>query len=383
MTDDSAELPLGDVTVLDLSTYAVGPFATQVMAALGATVLKVERGPTGDPERTGEYAMFLAVNRGKHSIVLDLKDPDDIELVRGLLPGATVMVEGFRPGVAETMGLGFDTVRRLNPSIIYVSLPGWGSTGPYSGEPAYDIQFRSIAGDAFLNRDESGRPRPHSGAPVFDYAAAMYAVIGILAELRREPREAVHIEVPIVAAGLAWDFGRLIDPAHADAEVTKLEYALEGSDGKWICMNSITDQQFCAMCEVIGRPDLPERDDLASFPQRRSHAPELNEIVRAAVGREPAQVWIERFQGAGVPCVPILAGSEVFDDPQVRHLDVIRMEPSPHARLPIFGVPQRTLVDPVTLGADGDAVRERGWSALAPPRPEAMADKSRSGAVEY
>jgi crotonobetainyl-CoA:carnitine CoA-transferase CaiB-like acyl-CoA transferase len=159
---------------------------------------------------------------------------------------------------------------------------------------------------------------------MFDYAAAMYAVIGVLAALRIPEREAVRIEVPILAAGLAWDFGRLIDPGHAEAEGTRLEYALQGSDGKWICMNAITDEQFTTMCEVIGREDLSDREDLSTFPQRRSRAAELNEVVRS----------------------------------------VIATRPSPHARLPIYGIAQRTLVEPTVLGGADEGVRARGWAAL-------------------
>ncbi len=163
--------------VLDFSTHATGPFATQVLASLGATVLKVERPPAGDPERHGEYAMFVACNRGKHSVLVDAKQPDDLALLEQLLTDADVVVEGFRPGVADRLGFGFDRVRALQPQVIYVSLPGFGSTGPRAGARGYDTQYRALAGDLMLNA-HGGAPAYSPASPVFDYATRDVCRVG-------------------------------------------------------------------------------------------------------------------------------------------------------------------------------------------------------------
>jgi crotonobetainyl-CoA:carnitine CoA-transferase CaiB-like acyl-CoA transferase len=199
--------------VLDLSQHATGPFATQIMAALGATVVKLEQPPGGDRERHTEPEMFLACNRGKHSIALDLKTDADREVLRRLLSGADVLIEGFRPGVADRLGFGFPAVSAIQPRIIYVSMPGFGSAGPLAQTPGYDVEFRALAGDLSLNADSGGTPQYARAAPTFDYAAAMYATIGVLTTLLDTGRAPVHLEVPVLAAGLALSFAASSIPA--------------------------------------------------------------------------------------------------------------------------------------------------------------------------
>jgi crotonobetainyl-CoA:carnitine CoA-transferase CaiB-like acyl-CoA transferase len=362
VTDDS-RLPLDGVRVIDFSTHAVGPFATQIMAGLGATVIKVERG-RGDAERFTEWPMFLACNRGKHSVVLDLSTEADRRVADDLVAGAKVLVEGYRPGVADRLGLGFERVRTLAPELVYVSLPGWGSGGPYASRRGYDIQFRAIAGDAYLNRESNGKPRPHTGgAPVFDYATAMYAVVGVLAALRNGPDSAVHLEVPILAAGLAWDFPRLIDSSRTSGH-PQFEYAFQAADGRWICVNAPTDDQFAELCQGIGEPAFAQRADMQGFQRRRENAPEINALLADRIAARPSAHWLEEFGRRDIPCTPILAGHEVFDDPQVRYLDVVHGGERPYADLPIYGLPQRLLIDPPPVDGAGKAVREGGWEAL-------------------
>jgi crotonobetainyl-CoA:carnitine CoA-transferase CaiB-like acyl-CoA transferase len=371
MSEREQKVALRGVRVIDFSTHAVGPFATQILAGLGATVIKVERG-RGDPERFTEWTMFLACNRGKHSLVLDLQEADDRELAKRLIADATVLVEGYRPGVAGRLGIGFDDARQLQPRIVYVSLPGWGSDGPYSGQRGYDVQFRAIAGDAFLNRESNGKPRPHTGgAPVFDYATAMYAVIGILSALRDGPAEAVHLEVPILSAGLAWNFPRLIDDSRTAAH-TQFEYAYRCADGRWLCVSAPTNEQFAALCEVIGRLDLLLRNDLDTFQNRRANAAELNALTADVLSRRPAAEWHREFDLRDVPCMPILEGREVFDDPQVKHLGVIHGGDRPFATLPIKGLPQRVLVDPPEVDSAARRVRHVGWAGLQVAEAETL-----------
>jgi len=225
---------LSGLRVLDLSTHATGPFATQILASLGATVLKVERPPAGDPERQGEHAMFLACNRGKYSVALDLKDAAERRLLEDLTREADAFFEGFRPGVAERIGFGFERVRQLQPRVIYVSLPGFGSTGPRASMRGYDTQYRALAGDLWLNAGPDGVPRYNPASPSFDYATAMYATIGVLSALLGPRKKAVHLEVPILAAGLAWGFARLIDPAYNGGPMAAADYVFRTLDDEYV-----------------------------------------------------------------------------------------------------------------------------------------------------
>ncbi len=202
---------LDGLRVLDLSTRATGPFATQMLAELGATVLKVERPPAGDPERHTEPAIFRACNRGKHSVALDVNVDADRRLLDELLADTDVFVEGFRPGVADRIGLGFAAVRARSPLVVYVSLPGFGSSGPRASTRSYDTQLRAVAGELALNAGADGVPRYDAASPTFDFAAAMYAALGVVTSLLGGRTDAVRLEVPILAAGLAWSFARLTD----------------------------------------------------------------------------------------------------------------------------------------------------------------------------
>jgi crotonobetainyl-CoA:carnitine CoA-transferase CaiB-like acyl-CoA transferase len=355
---------LSGLRVLDLSTHATGPFATQILASLGATVLKVERPPAGDPERHGEYAMFLACNRGKYSVALDVKDPAGRGLLEDLAREADVFFEGFRPGVAERMGFGFERLRELRPRVIYVSLPGFGSTGPRAGMRGYDTQYRALAGDLWLNAGPDGVPRYNPASPSFDYATAMYAAIGVLSAMLGPRETAVHLEVPILAAGLAWSFARLIDPAYADGTMTSASYVFRTLDNEYVAINAGPDQEFTALCEAIGRPGLHQRSDLRDAAQRRRRRAEIDAIVAEAIAGDTLAHWQERLAARDVPHAPVLKPGQVTDDPQVRELGVVYGGNAPHSELPVFGLPRRSLRRVPAVDEHGPLIRRGGWSGL-------------------
>jgi crotonobetainyl-CoA:carnitine CoA-transferase CaiB-like acyl-CoA transferase len=355
---------LSGLRVLDLSTHATGPFATQILASLGATVLKVERPPAGDPERQGEYAMFVACNRGKYSVALDVKDAADKRVLEDLARDADAFFEGFRPGVAERMGFGFERVRQLQPRVIYVSLPGFGSTGPRAGLRGYDTQYRALAGDLWLNAGPDGIPRYNPASPSFDYATAMYATIGVLSALLGPRAEAVHLEVPILAAGLAWSFARLIDPAYDGGPMASADYVFATLDGEYVAINAGPDQEFIALCEAIGRPDLHRREDLRTARQRHERRAEIDAIVAGAIASDTVAGWQERLSAHEVPHAPVLKPGRVTSEPQVRELGVVHGGDEPHSELPIFGLPRRSLRHVPALDEHGTAVRQGGWPAL-------------------
>jgi crotonobetainyl-CoA:carnitine CoA-transferase CaiB-like acyl-CoA transferase len=352
------ECPLEGLKVLDFTMRAVGPFATQILAGLGATVLKVER-PGGDPERQTDPPMFNACNQGKHSIVLDAGEPLWRETLDMLIFEADVVVEGFRPGAADNMGIGYERiVADLNPRIVYLSLPGFGSTGPYAQLPAFDTELRAMAGDLHFNRDAAGTPLYASGAPNFDYACAMYGVVGVLTTLltpRLRPR---RIEASILASGLHWTFPRL-DPRRPK-NLKGRRYVFRTSDDRHMTVTAAEPRAFRKLCDVIGRPELHDGSGRLAVSTQ-----ELNEAMDAVVARRPLAEWLERLGRAGVACSAVLEPDEVFAHPQVKHLGVIGLEPQPWSRVPIFGLPTRPLSPPPDPDAHGPAVRAGGWDGLA------------------
>ena len=363
----TARPPLSGLRVVDLSTHACGPFAAEILASLGAAVVKIEQPPDGDPERRADAAMFLAGNRGKLSIALDLKSEGDLAQALELIGSADVVVEGFRPGVAERLGLGFAGVLEVQPRIVYVSLPGFGSDGPYARRRGFDTQFRALTGDLHFNRDGDGVPRYADGAPTLDYAAAMYAVIGILAVLRDPQHGPAHLEVPILGAGLAWNFPRLIDPDRTSTTggaLTTSTYRTSDDRFLVISPNLVDDGGFRRLCDALGRPDLAAGEDVRTADDRDRHAPRILAAVAATVAGRPAQDWAAAFEAADLPWAVVLTPDEVFDDPQVQWLDVLHLAPSPWASSPIRGLPTRDLVDPPRVHEHGAVVRESGWAGV-------------------
>ena len=350
-------LPLAGIRVLELATHAVGPFATQILAGLGATVLKVERPPRGDPERTTEPPMFYACNQGKHSVAIDLGAPEGRAQLEGLVRDCDVLFEGFRPGAAERMGVDFERVKReLQPRIIYVSLPGFGSSGPYATRRGYDVELRAIAGEIFINKDAAGVPQYAGASPAFDFACAMYAALGVVTTLLDRDRGPMHLEASILASGLHWAFPRLIPPRVEDRGGR--QHVFRAADGKYLTVTSAEASQFQALCAAIGRPEL-QQDGKFTVP-----IAEINRATAEAVATDTQQAWVARFDAAGIPSAPVLEPEEVFEDPQVRHLGVIGMDPQPWSRVPIFGLPTRPLGPPPAIDQDGAAVRAGGWAAL-------------------
>jgi crotonobetainyl-CoA:carnitine CoA-transferase CaiB-like acyl-CoA transferase len=349
--------PLAGMRVLDLSSHAVGPFATQILAGLGAAVIKIERPPAGDLERVTEPPMFYACNQGKHSIALDTAREEDRRLLDDLIRDCHVLVEGFRPGTVKRMGIDFERVTtELRPDIIYVSLPGFGSSGPYADRRAYDTELRALSGDIWLNRDRDGMPRYAHSVPNFDYACAMYAVIGILAVWANRDGTPHHIESSILGAGLAWAFARLI-PGHGEQGSLK-EYVFRGSDDKFFTITAADARLFAALCQLIGRPEL-EKDGRPTVT-----TPELNRILADEMAKAPRAEWLRRFEEVGVASAPVLEPAEVFADPQVAHLGVIGLQPQPWSRAPIFGLPVRPLTPPPAIDQSGVDIRAGGWKAI-------------------
>ncbi len=358
-------LALEGLRVVDLSQHATGPFATQIMAALGAAVVKVEQPPHGDRERHTEYEMFLACNRGKYSIALDLKDDSDLATLQALVVEADVFVEGFRPGVAARLGLGFGDVSGLAPQIVYVSMPGFGSQGPLAGAPGYDVEFRALAGDLALNAAADGTPQYARASPAFDYAAAMYATIGVLSARLDPDRTARHLEVPILAAGLAFNFARLIDPRYGPGQAEhRWQHVYRCADGRYVSVTVGQDRHFRALCEALGLATLAAREDLRTIAGRHAAAAELNERVGAAISTATREYWCACFTEAGIAHAPVLEPTEVFDHPQVQALDLIHREPTPYAQLPILGLPSRVLVRPPDVDEHGEMLRAKGWQGI-------------------
>lgn len=359
--------PLAGVRVLDFGTLLPVPFATQVLADLGATVVKVERPGTGDPLREYVPAMFTAVNRGKHSIAADLKDPGDVALLLDLVETADVVVEGFRPGVMDRLGLGFTALAERNPRLVHLSINGWGGDGPASGEAAHNENILATAGATHLTRTRTAPPTDAFPIPVADLSAALYSVIAILAALRDPDRTAQHLETPLIASTLAFMTPRLAEYLAKPEESREFMmsrpangvYATGG--GGHVVLVAVENHFWTGLCAALGRPDLAARPELAGYQGRFAAEREIAEAIEAALAPLTRDEAVSLLRAHGVPCTPVLRPDEITSDPQVRHLDLLPDWPDVRAFLPVRGLAVRSAGGVPGLDADGEVLRAGGW----------------------
>ncbi|MFD0439977.1 CaiB/BaiF CoA transferase family protein [Streptomyces chartreusis] len=357
--------PLTGLRVLDFSTFGPGPFATQIMTDLGATVIKVEK-VGGEVQRHTVPEFFRALNRGKSSLELNLKDPGDNRLCRRLAAGADVLVESFRPGAMDRLGLGAEAVAEANPALVYVSIPPFAQSGAGSGEQGHETQFNARSG-AFV--DPGGAMHEPPPAPFSDLGSGAFAVIGTLAALGQGDRHATRVGVPVLGAAVSFMFMRLLRELNADTTVDR-PWRSEPAAGPFptggngfIAFSAVDPKAWGALVELLDEPRL-RAPEFADYASRQQRIPEVNALITARLAADSQERWLERFRSADIPVAPANRAQDVFEDPFVQALGILERHPAPHVRLPINGIPSVTNIHPPELDDCGAAVREHGWRAL-------------------
>jgi crotonobetainyl-CoA:carnitine CoA-transferase CaiB-like acyl-CoA transferase len=311
--------PLDGVLVADFSRILAGPYATMLMADMGAEVIKVE-GPKGDdtrtwmpPVRDGVSTYYLGINRGKKSIALDLREDGDAEAARELARRADVLIENFKPGGLDRFGLGYDDVRHTNPGIVYASITGFG-TGAGRDVPGYDLMVQAISGLMSLTGDPDGPPY-RAGISVFDVMAGNHAVIGILAALRH--REATgqgqRVEVNLLSSALtglvnhssAYVAGDTVPYRMGNAHPSVFPYEPLPTQDNDLIVSAANDSQFRKLCEVLGIPAVADDPRFAKNADRTANREELRPVLVERLATRPAVEWFDLLVAAGVPCGPI------------------------------------------------------------------------------
>lgn len=371
MSTNSA-LPLAGVRVLDLSSLTPGPFATLMLTELGAAVVKVERPGGGDPLRAMLPGTFDLLNRGKASLSLDLKQPADRDLLLGLAAEADVFVEGFRPGVADRLGVGFEAVSRRSPGIVYASLSGYGQTGPLVHTAGHDLNYVARAGGIALGGVSDGVPGYDGTYQVADLAMAAHTVIAVLAALRGPRDEAVHVDVSLLGSALAFTqlaAAEARDTGHADRPVLRgrEQRAANGvflaGDDLPLTICAVEDHFWVALCAVLGRDDLSADPDYLAYADRLRHGERLNATIAQALSARGRDEWIELLDEAGVPCAPVLTYGEAVASEQVAALGIASGAGA--VDLPLRGLPRVVPTVAPALGQHDRALRGHGWSAVA------------------
>ncbi|PKL42761.1 MAG: carnitine dehydratase [Candidatus Riflebacteria bacterium HGW-Riflebacteria-1] len=324
--------PLAGIKVVDLTRVLAGPFCTMTLADLGAEVVKVEKPGSGDdsrafgPHQHGESAYFMSINRGKKSLTLDLKSEKGREVLLKLVAQADVLVENFKPGVMQKLGLGYEALSKINPRLIYCASSGFGQTGPYSSRPAYDLIIQGMGGLMSITGPDASQPTK-VGSSIADIFAGVFSAIGILSALH-----ARHTS----------GRGQMVDIAMLDCMVSILEnavarYTVSGvdpvpignrhpsiapfasiktSDG-YINIACGNDVLWSKLCEIIERPDLAQDPRYLTNRGRCDHMTELLPVLNDAMSLFSSDFWLEKLAAGHVPAGPINSISQVLNDPQV------------------------------------------------------------------
>lgn len=356
----TATQPLSGLVVLDLSHLAAGPWCTMVLADLGADVIKVERPPKGDMSRdagavyAGERsAVFLALNRNKRSVALDLKSEQGRAALHRLAARADVVVENLRPGKADELGAGYDTLSEINPRLVYASISAFGESGPGLDLPGNDPIIQAMSGAMAITGAENGPPA-RQGVSVPDFGAGMMAGYAILAALHgrertgRGSRVSLNLlDVEVFALGpRAQEY--LINgeeqPRLGSAHPQFAPYqAFECADGKWFYLSVINDKFWRLLCTALERDELADDSRFVTNRDRVANRPELIAVLTPLFAAADRGQWLERLQCAGVPVGPVNSLGEALTDPQVVHNQLIS---TPAAgpdgpAVPTVGLPMR------------------------------------------
>ncbi|HET9738855.1 MAG TPA: CoA transferase [Solirubrobacteraceae bacterium] len=321
---------LAGLRVLELTQVMAGPFCGQVLADMGADVVKVEplegdatRRSLGFRMQGDDTAAFMAVNRNKRSLALDLKDERHQAVFHRLVGDADVVLENYRPGVAARLGADWETLSAVNPRLVYASVSGFGQTGPYAQRPGYDLIAQGLAGVMSVTGEPGGDP-VKCGVPIGDLAAGLYCAVAIVSAIvaRERTGRGQRIDTSLFECALAlsiwetaelWATGRVPEPLGSAHRLLAPYQALRTADGH-ITVGGNTEELWRRLCDAVGRPELAEDPRFASNEERMAHRAELASELETALAARGADEWVALLSEAGVPCGPIHDYREVFAD---------------------------------------------------------------------
>jgi glutaryl-CoA transferase len=350
--------PLEHIRVLDLSRILAGPWAGQILADLGADVIKVERPGVGDDTRgwgppflkdrdgnpTSDAGYFLFVNRGKRSVTLDLSTPEGQETVRAIAARSDVVLENFKVGTLAKFGLAYADLKAVKPDLIYASVTGFGQSGPRKDQAAYDFMIQAMGGLMSVTgeRDDMPGGGPQKvGVPIVDIMTGMYTAIGVLAALARraETGRGDYVDIAMLDVQVSFLANQAMNylisgrpprrngNRHPNIQPQDVFACRDG----YVVLAVGNDGQFAKLCQVLGRPELAADERYATNAARVAHNPELTRIIADILATDDMAAWSEKLAAAGVPSGPINPIPTVFEDPQVKHREMLVELPHPAA----------------------------------------------------
>jgi crotonobetainyl-CoA:carnitine CoA-transferase CaiB-like acyl-CoA transferase len=370
---------LDGIRIVDQTQVMAGPFASMLLADMGAEVIKVEP-PEGEHARhvgleaaPGVAASFLAVNRGKKGVTLDLKQPEGVAVLKRLVETADVLVENYRPGVAKRLGVDYETLAAINPRLIYCSISGFGQTGPYATRGGYDLIAQGMAGIMSATGSDGGPP-VKVGVPVADLGAGLFALLGILAALRarRITGRGQQVDTSLFEAALAlsaweateyWYTGEIPKRLGTAHRLNAPYQAFRASDG-YFTVGAANEKLWPIFARLLGREALARDPRFTGVGNRVRNRAALEKEIEAVTSRETRAHWLARCEEAGIPAGPIYTIPEAQADPHARSRGMVQELEHPQAgRVKALGNPVKLSRSPATLraaapllGADTDTV---------------------------
>ncbi len=371
--------PLAHVRVLDLSRIMAGPWASQILADLGADVIKIERPGRGDDTRswgppflkdadgnpTSDAGYFLCVNRGKRSVTLDISQPEGQAVIRRLAQDSDVVLENFKTGTLQRYGLTYENLSVENPGLVYVSVTGFGQDGPRKNQAAYDFMIQAMGGLMSVTGEADDKPGggPQKvGVPIVDLMTGMYAAVAVLAALakRNETGKGDFIDLAMLDVQLAFLANQAMNyllsgkapkrhgNSHPNIQPQNVYPCRDG----FIAVAVGNDGQFVKFAETLGRPDLASDARFARNADRVTNLAAMNEIIIDTLDKDDMVAWVAKFESAGVPCGPINTIPDLLAEPQVKHRGMVRNLAHPVAgEVPQVVSPMRFRNSPLNFNA--------------------------------
>ncbi len=331
--------PLAGMKVVELAHIMAGPVCGLMLADMGADVIKVEK-PDGDdsrrfvpPEIEGESAAYMMMNRNKRGVALNLKQPDGVEALKRLLATADVVIENYRMGTMEKLGLGYEELRKANPRLIYCEISGFGRTGPYAQRGGFDLIAQGMSGLMSITGEGTGRPPVKPGAPISDITAGIIAAMGVSAAYARalQTGEGQKVDTSLFEAAItqtywqsaiAFATGTAPGPLGSAHPLNAPYQSFPTSDG-WINVGAANQRNWLRFLDVIGAPELGEDPRFASNHDRMQNLSALETILNEKLRHETTETWLTRMEEAGLPAGPVLDILEMHADPQARAREMI------------------------------------------------------------
>ena len=331
---------LKGIRVLEMSQIMAGPTCGLLLADLGAEVIKVEKTTGGDdtrrflpPDINGEAAAFMMMNRNKKGIALNLKDKDGIEIFKKMVKNSDVVLENFRKGTLEKLGIGYDVISKINPKIILCEISGYGRTGPYADKGGFDLVAQGMSGLMSITGESKDKPPMKVGAPITDITAGLLATSGILAALvhRNKTGEGQKVDTSLFEAGIVHTYwqsaiagatGESPGPLGSAHPLTAPYQAFKTKD-KWITVGASNQNTWLMLLKAIDRMDLQENEMFSSNFNRKENITQLVEILNSELIKKTSKEWLKIFDDNGLPCGPINSINEMFVDPQTIEREMI------------------------------------------------------------